>query len=60
MSAAARLARPPGYGTFTPVREYRRSGMVCRDFNEVTYRNGQQYTRSGTACRETGGQWRFD
>jgi surface antigen len=49
-----------GYGHFTPVREFRRGGMVCRDFNEVTFRNGQQYTRSGTACRETGGQWRFD
>ena len=49
-----------GYGYFTPVREFRRGGMVCRDFNEVTYRNGRQFTRSGTACRETGGHWRFD
>jgi surface antigen len=49
-----------GYGYFTPVREFRRGGMVCRDFDEVTYRNGREYRRSGTACRETSGHWRFD
>ena len=45
-----------GYGYFTPVREFRRGGVVCRDFNEVTYRNGRQFTRSGTAplkCRDS-------
>jgi surface antigen len=49
-----------GYGYFTPTREFRRSGMVCRDFTETTYRGGREYTRTGTACRETGGNWRFD
>jgi len=49
-----------GYGYFTPVREFRRGGMVCREFTEVTYRGGRQYSRTGTACRETGGHWRFD
>ena len=49
-----------GYGYFTPTREYRRSGVVCRDFTETTYRGGREYTRTGTACRETGGNWRFD
>ena len=49
-----------GYGYFTPTREFRRGGVVCRDFDEVTYRNGQRYTTSGTACRETNGNWRFD
>lgn len=49
-----------GYGYFTPTREYRRGGMVCRDFTETTYRGGQNYTRTGTACRENGGNWRFD
>lgn len=49
-----------GYGYFTPTREYRRSGTVCRDFTETTYRGNRSYTRSGTACRETGGNWRFD
>ncbi len=49
-----------GYGYFTPTREFRRGGMVCRDFTETTYRGGRAYTRTGTACRETGGHWRFD
>jgi surface antigen len=49
-----------GYGYFTPTREYRRGGVVCRDFSETTYRGGREYTRTGTACRETGGNWRFD
>ena len=49
-----------GYGYFTPTREFRRGGVVCRDFSETTYRGGQTFTRSGTACRETGGHWRFD
>ncbi|MBV9550186.1 MAG: hypothetical protein JO256_10995 [Alphaproteobacteria bacterium] len=49
-----------GYGYFTPTREFRRGGVVCRDFTETTYRGGREYTRTGTACRETGGNWRFD
>jgi surface antigen len=48
-------------GTFMPMREYRRSGVVCRDFTETNWRGGQSFTRTGTACRETGtGNWRFD
>ncbi len=48
-------------GTFTSVREYRRSGMVCRDFTTTTYRRGESFTRNGTACRDIGtGNWRFD
>ena len=47
-------------GTFTPMREYRRSGLVCREFTETTWRGGQSFTRTGSACRETGGNWRFD
>ena len=48
-------------GTFTSVREYRRGGMVCRDFTTVTYRRGEQLARNGTACRDIGtGNWRFD
>jgi surface antigen len=49
-----------GYGYFTPTRQFRRGGVVCRDFTETTYRGGRAYTRTGTACRETGGNWRFD
>jgi surface antigen len=49
-----------GYGYFTPTREFRRGGLVCREFSETTYRGGRSYTRTGSACRETGGHWRFD
>ena len=38
-------------GYFQPTREYRRGGVVCRDFMETTYRGGREFTRSGTACR---------
>jgi len=44
-----------GYGYFTPTREFRRGGVVCRDYTETSYRNGRATTRTGTACRETGG-----
>jgi surface antigen len=48
-------------GTFTSTREYRRGGVVCREFTETSYRGGQSSTRTGSACRETGtGHWRFD
>jgi surface antigen len=48
-------------GTFTATREYRRGGLVCREFTETTWRGGQSNTRTGSACRETGtGSWRFD
>jgi surface antigen len=48
-------------GTFTATREFRRGGVVCREFTETTYRGGQSFTRTGSACRETGtGHWRFD
>ena len=47
-------------GYFMPVREYRRRGMVCRDFTTTTYRRGREITRSGTACRERDGNWHFD
>jgi surface antigen len=47
-------------GTFTATREFRRGGMVCREFTETTYRRGQSFSRSGTACREMNGHWRFD
>ena len=49
-----------GYGYFTPTREFRRGGTVCREWTETTYRGDRSYSRSGTACRETGGNWRFD
>ena len=49
------------YGYFTPVREYSRRGVICRDFTETSYRpDGRSFTRSGTACRQTDGNWRFD
>ena len=47
-------------GYFTPTREFRRGGVVCRDFTETSYRGGRAFTRTGTACRQTDGNWRFD
>lgn len=47
-------------GYFIPTREYRRGGIVCRDFTETTYRGNQELTHSGTACRAQDGNWRFD
>jgi len=47
-------------GTFQPTREYRRSGTICRDFTETSYRGNTQMTRTGTACRAQDGNWRFD
>jgi surface antigen len=49
-----------GYGYFTPTREFRRGGTVCREWSETSYRGDQSFTRSGTACRQTDGNWRFD
>jgi surface antigen len=47
-------------GYFQPVRDYRRSGIQCRDFTVTTYRGGRELTHDGTACRASDGQWRFD
>ena len=44
-----------------PSREFRRGGMVCREFTETSYRpDGRSFTRTGTACRQDDGNWRFD
>lgn len=49
------------HGYFTPVREFRRGDVVCRDFTETSFRpDGRSFTRSGTACRQRDGNWRFD
>jgi len=50
----------PDYGYFTPMREFRRDGTVCRSWTETTYAGGRDFTRSGTACRQRDGNWRFD
>jgi surface antigen len=47
-------------GYFQPMREYRRSGIQCRDFTVTTYRGKRELTHDGTACRASDGQWRFD
>ena len=48
-------------GTFTSIREFRRSGQVCREFSETSWRGGRDFTRTGIACRDIGnGHWRFD
>ena len=48
------------YGYFTPVREFRRGGLVCRAFTETSYRGRRSFTHEGTACRARDGHWRFD
>ena len=48
------------YGYFTPEREFRRDGYVCRSFSETSYRGDHAYTRTGSACRMHDGNWRFD
>jgi surface antigen len=49
------------YGYFTPTREFRRGGVVCREFTETSYSpDGRSFTRSGSACRQDDGNWRFD
>jgi len=48
-------------GSFTSTREFRRGGMMCREFTETSYRGDRSNTRTGTACRDIGnGHWRFD
>lgn len=47
-------------GNFRPIRDFRRSGMQCRDFTTTTYRGNREFTRTGTACRASDGNWRFD
>ncbi|MGH6829137.1 MAG: RT0821/Lpp0805 family surface protein [Rhizomicrobium sp.] len=49
------------YGYFTPVRQFRRDGVICRDFTETSYRpDGRSFTHRGTACRRPDGNWHFD
>jgi surface antigen len=48
------------YGYFTPTREFRRGGLVCREFTETSYRGPNAFTHTGTACRQMDGNWRFD
>jgi surface antigen len=48
------------HGYTVTDREYRRRGRVCRDFTQVTYRNGQEMDDHGTACRNRDGQWEFN
>lgn len=55
-----RSPRGSDYGYFTPTREFRRGGTVCREWTETTYRRGRAITHSGTACRQDDGNWRFD
>jgi surface antigen len=53
--------RGPNRGTFTPTREFRRGGQICREFTETTWRGGRSSTRNGVACRDMGNNgWRFD
>lgn len=46
------------HGYMRPTREYRWHGRTCRDFEEVSYRDGREYRHDGTACRDPHGDWR--
>ena len=47
------------YGYFTPTRQYRRNNYPCRDYNAVTFRDGQRLRHGGSACRYEDGSWYF-
>jgi surface antigen len=47
------------HGYTVTDREYRRGGQLCRDFTQVTYREGREMDRHGTACRDRDGNWQF-
>ena len=47
------------HGYTVTDREYRRHGRLCRDFTQVTYREGREFDRHGTACRRGNGEWEF-
>lgn len=47
-------------GDFTPIREFRRRGEVCREFRETSYRGRDAHSHNGVACRREDGHWRFD
>ncbi|HWA30835.1 MAG TPA: glycine zipper 2TM domain-containing protein [Rhizomicrobium sp.] len=42
---------PRARGYIVTTREYRRRGMLCRDFRESSWHRGREYIRYGTACR---------
>jgi surface antigen len=52
-----RSADSTNHGSFTPTREYQRDGNTCRDFREMSSRDGRDHSRTGTACRQTDGNW---
>ncbi|HEX5279194.1 MAG TPA: RT0821/Lpp0805 family surface protein [Micropepsaceae bacterium] len=47
-------------GEFTPIREFRRRGEVCREFRETSWHGRESHTHNGIACRRDDGHWRFD
>ncbi len=50
-----------GYGAqydITPMRQYRRSGLVCRDYVAKAKINGRKQRVQGTACQQADGSWR--
>lgn len=46
-----------GFGTMTPVRQFMRGPIPCRDFREETLVGSQLVPRNGTACRQGDGNW---
>ncbi len=48
------------FGEFTATREFRRAGLTCREYVEMSYKTGTNTSLKGTACRDEDGNWRFD
>jgi surface antigen len=50
-----------GYGVqynITPMRQYHRSGLVCRDYVAKAKNKGRKQQVHGTACQQGDGSWR--
>lgn len=48
-----RNPRTGSFGTVTPLR----TTGGCRDFREITTRDGREASRTGTACKNAQGVW---
>lgn len=45
------------YGTIMPTRTTQQGAMVCREFTQTIYVDGQSQSSVGTACRNPDGTW---
>lgn len=47
------------HGTITPTHTTQQGAMVCRQFTQTIYVEGQSQSSVGTACRNPDGTWRI-